>query len=93
MAHREKEPAIHRGDRIVINGGLSAGGSWDVLDARWAKRDDESDDRVEMVLGRGGGSRFKVIFNALTMQHHSNWPSDVLSRDIHVKKPLQYRPK
>lgn len=93
MAQREKEPFIHKGDRVVINGGLGAGGPWDVMNARWAKRDDDSDHSIEIVLGRGGSTRFKIVFNEATMQHHSNWPSEVLSRDIRVKKPLQYRPK
>jgi hypothetical protein len=89
---REKEPFINRGDRILIKNG-SCGGTWNVLAARWAKGDDAADDRIEVVLGRGTGMNLKTIFNAENMQHQSNWPREVLSRDINVQKPLKFRPK
>jgi hypothetical protein len=90
-SRREREPSIHRGDKILITAG-GAAGTWDVRDARWAKRDETSDQRVELVLGRGS-MQFKTIFNAQTMRHQTEWPADKLSRDINVQKPLKYRPR
>ncbi len=88
---REKEPFIHRGDKILITGG-SVGGSWAVTESRWAKREDARDERIELILSRGS-MHFKTIFNAETMRHQSNQPPDRLSRDINVRKPLQFRRK
>lgn len=87
--HREKEPFIHKGDKIVMER-AAPGGVWDVLAARWAS---DRDDRIEIVLGRGGSNRFKTVFNAATMRHQSNWPQHMLSRDINVGRPLQYKPR
>jgi hypothetical protein len=93
MPRREKEPFIYKGDRILVEHG-GPGGIWDVRAARWAHAD-ENDDRIELVLGRGGGPSmcFKTVFSEQTMRHQSNWPRHILSRDITVGKPLQYKPK
>ena len=93
MPRREKEPFIHKGDKILMERG-TPGGIWDVMAARWA-REDENDDRIELVLSRGGGTSmaFKTVFNEQTMRHQSNWPRHILSRDITVGKPLQFKPK
>ena len=89
---REKEPFIHKGDKILMTGG-PCGGSWDVMDARWARRDDTSDERVELVLRRGSSMYTKTIFNATTMKHQSEWPCNVLSRDINIQKPIKFKAK
>lgn len=90
---REKEPFIHKGDTVCIDRAGTVSGSWDVMDARWKNRDDAFDRNIELVLGRGGSSRFKIAFNGECMRHYSRWPEDVLSRDISVQKPIQFRPK
>lgn len=93
MPRREKEPFIHKGDRILIERG-GPGGIWDVMVARWARAEDENDHHIELVLARGSTSMaFKTTFNEQTMRHQSNWPQHILSRDISVGKPLQYKPK
>ncbi|MEZ0226757.1 MAG: hypothetical protein ACAH83_19525 [Alphaproteobacteria bacterium] len=91
MPRREKEPFIHEGDRILIEQG-APGGIWDVRAARWARADDENDDRIELVLSRSSLS-YKTVFNEKTMRHQSNWPQHILSRDITVGKPIQFKPK
>lgn len=92
VGKREKDPFIQKGDEVRIRRPAGAAGLWKVATARYVSKDD-TDPRIEMVLSKGGGSLFKIMFDETAMQVRNNTPRYMLSRDIAVKKPLVLKPR
>lgn len=89
---REKDPFIQKGDEVHIRRPGGAAGLWKVASARYVTKD-TADPRIEMVLSKGGGSMFKIKFDAASMQVRNNTPRYMLSRNIAVKKPIALKPR
>jgi len=92
VGRREKEPFIQKGDEVHIYRPGALAGLWKVAAARYMSRD-ERDQRIEMVLSKGGSMMFKIRFDEKSMRLRNNTSDYMLSRGIAVKKPLVFKPR